>query len=1226
MATPKQLELALRLKAAVEGLGEIEQLAAEVTGLGGDSKKASAEAAELAGRFSELTRQQAVVELFKQVDAEATQASTALGELQAKAAAAGAEQARLESNLVASRQALETTRASQSELTAEISRSSIEVKQGAAQLAELRAATKAAGADNEQFKVAVAAATQELESKKRALAQQSAALKEVTVTERELATAVREDEAAIKQKVAALAKLQPEIKAAEAAQQKMSAEVERASNAMRYAGLDASKLAVEEQRIQRETVEAKNAVSQLTAELRDQRNELQSVAGATSNAARETEKLKREQESAEGKSKGFAAQIGAGAKSLLALGAAYVGLNEAKQIIVDLLRTGDQFEIFQKQLTQTFGSAAQGEAAFRWVREFAKDTPLELDQVLSATIKLKNFGLDPLDGTLQSLVDQNAKLGGSSEVLQRIITATGQAFAKGRLQGEELLQFAEAGVPVFDLLSQVTGKTTAEVLKLAEQGRLGRDVIRELIAAMGTDAAGAAAEQMSTLSGRVSTAKDNYQQFLNVVANNGPLQLAKDEIGAIGASLQDTDASARVIGQSIVALIQSLFALGNVGAAVAKSFKLAFDLVGTGVASVLANIALGISKITFGSVSQQFAEVADVLRERSREMAADASADAESIRQSYSDAYVRYGNAVGAVTEAVKAANGEAAASAQNAAQAQAAAADQAAATAAERERAAKIEAEALQKVRADVEALGLDYVRLTTGISEETAKSISSLESLGESSAATGAILTAAFKDALKAAKTQEDARAIAEAIKGIQKPGFDAAAAVAEIEKRLATLPTNAEQAAGGVAEAFKTLGVTSTAELERAVAESEIALGRLRATSGTTATQIAQGFAVVAEARLELAAAEGDAELKTEASRLRAQAVTVEQRQALEELIAKYPELGESGSSALDKVAASGKKVVDVLAEIKGKIGSAESVEQLDEVRSAMLRAFLDGKISAEDYKATLESVKEKTEELARASTGMAAAIANLVTGNRNRFAELSDDAAVAFDRMLERVTFVNQSVSNFFTSFAKGVRELERQQANQTAATERLTERLLEQTGVTQGLVDEAVDAANAFKFVDSQRLDALNNAIEGARSRLRGLRDDAASTVAALRDELDRLRGNEEAIEQRRRDAQRVELQQQLSQAQALGDKDAIAALRSGLQILAEIEKTRADQIRAEGGTPQTPAPTRQSNEPSRKLRLELALPGGNSITGDFDADQTTRTLEELARYQAVAGR
>lgn len=211
-----------------------------------------------------------------------------------------------------------------------------------------------------------------------------------------------------------------------------------------------------------------------------------------------------------------------------------------------VLSTGDQFQKFDKQLASIYGNVAKGNQAFAWVKQFAKDTPLTLDQVMQSFIQLKNFGIDPMNGALQAAVDQNAKLGGESERLQRITLAMGQAFAKGKLQGDDIKQMIEAGVPVWQLLAEVTGKSTAELQKMSEAGKLTTDIMQKFFVQMGRDSAGAAIDQMQLLSGQFSNLEDNLQQFEDRIANKGVLTYFRDQLAAMNTLIGKMAADGRL--------------------------------------------------------------------------------------------------------------------------------------------------------------------------------------------------------------------------------------------------------------------------------------------------------------------------------------------------------------------------------------------------------------------------------------------------------------------------------------------------------------------------------------------------------------------------------------------------------------------------------------------------------------------------------------------------------
>jgi len=250
--------------------------------------------------------------------------------------------------------------------------------------------------------------------------------------------------------------------------------------------------------------------------------------------------LKKQKTSAKGSGKamdeastaagGFTTKMKAAAAGLVAFVGAAVGLQKIRQGFIAILQTGDRFEKLDDQLTQVFNSVEKGEEASQWIQKFTAETPLQLEQVSQAFIRLKNFGIDPTNGTLQALVDQNEAMGGSYQDLEGIINAVGQAWAKQKLQGEEILQLIERGVPVWELLAEATGKNVTELQEMSSAGELGRETIAALTQEIGKASQGAAAESMGRLSGLVSNLKDQWDQFLNLIAESGSLDYVKGQL------------------------------------------------------------------------------------------------------------------------------------------------------------------------------------------------------------------------------------------------------------------------------------------------------------------------------------------------------------------------------------------------------------------------------------------------------------------------------------------------------------------------------------------------------------------------------------------------------------------------------------------------------------------------------------------------------------------------
>jgi tape measure domain-containing protein len=212
----------------------------------------------------------------------------------------------------------------------------------------------------------------------------------------------------------------------------------------------------------------------------------------------------------------------AGQKAL-AWGAALGGLAAIKSVTSDVIETGAQFETLRVRLENLLGGTQQAAEAFDMIKNLAATTPFEVAALTESFVKLTAMGMKPTEAQMRSLSDVAANLGGGTEVLSGVTTALGQAWAKSKLQGEEIMQLAERGVPVWDALTQATGRTVPELQRMSAAGLLGRDVITKLIDALGQQNLGASAKLMATYSGAVSNAKDAMAEFYDLISQSGVL-------------------------------------------------------------------------------------------------------------------------------------------------------------------------------------------------------------------------------------------------------------------------------------------------------------------------------------------------------------------------------------------------------------------------------------------------------------------------------------------------------------------------------------------------------------------------------------------------------------------------------------------------------------------------------------------------------------------------------
>lgn len=151
-------------------------------------------------------------------------------------------------------------------------------------------------------------------------------------------------------------------------------------------------------------------------------------------------------------------------------------INQAKAIV----DAGGRFEQYKIQLNTLFKSADVGKKVFEDLQQAAKETPFSFSELIDLTGRLaaaqiNDFEIIPI---IESLGDIAAGVG--KEKLPQLVLAFTQVKTAGRLTGNELKQFSEAGIPLIDLLAKSMDKSTAEIRDLGKSKVTFDDVKKAL--------------------------------------------------------------------------------------------------------------------------------------------------------------------------------------------------------------------------------------------------------------------------------------------------------------------------------------------------------------------------------------------------------------------------------------------------------------------------------------------------------------------------------------------------------------------------------------------------------------------------------------------------------------------------------------------------------------------------------------------------------------------------
>ena len=213
-------------------------------------------------------------------------------------------------------------------------------------------------------------------------------------------------------------------------------------------------------------------------------------------------KLRQVQTQAQSTEKAFGGIAAAATKLAVAFG----GIQAAKFVFVKTAELESQ----TRSLQVLTGSAEKAGQIIKELQQLGAVTPFTSTELIDSAKRLQAFGVeaDKVVETTRRLADASGATGAE---LSGLVTAYGQVQAKGRLQGEELLQFQERGIALQEELRKMYGMTGEEFQKALEKGQISAKAVEVALVNLtntGGKYANGAIAQSDTLQGRLSTLQD----------------------------------------------------------------------------------------------------------------------------------------------------------------------------------------------------------------------------------------------------------------------------------------------------------------------------------------------------------------------------------------------------------------------------------------------------------------------------------------------------------------------------------------------------------------------------------------------------------------------------------------------------------------------------------------------------------------------------------------------
>lgn len=164
------------------------------------------------------------------------------------------------------------------------------------------------------------------------------------------------------------------------------------------------------------------------------------------------------------------------------------------------------------------GSVEAADAALEMIKKDAAETPFEMMGLINAnkllTAVTKNS--QESEKMLLNVGKAIAATGGGQEALDRIIVNLQQIGSVGKASMIDIKQFAFAGIPIFDMLTESTGKTGEALGDFISNGGVTFDVLKKMFEKTGEAGgrfANAFTDQAGTFNQIVSNMKDSFAIF-----------------------------------------------------------------------------------------------------------------------------------------------------------------------------------------------------------------------------------------------------------------------------------------------------------------------------------------------------------------------------------------------------------------------------------------------------------------------------------------------------------------------------------------------------------------------------------------------------------------------------------------------------------------------------------------------------------------------------------------
>jgi tape measure domain-containing protein len=298
------------------------------------------------------------------------------------------------------------------------------------------------------------------------------------------------------------------------------------------------------------------------------------------------------------------------------LAAGIFAVSGVQDFVSKLYSVRGEFQQLEISFKTMLGSGEQANELIAQLAQTAASTPFDLQGIASSAKNMLAYGF-AADQVNETIVRLGNVAAGLSQPLGDIVYLYGSLRASGRVTNIDIRQFANRGIPIYEELAKVLGKSVSEINSLVSAGKVGFPEIEQAFANM-TNKGGKfynlMQAQSESLTGQISNLQDNIDMMFNELgkASEGVLSSG---VKAVAYLVENYEKVGKVIAGLIVTYgVYRTAVITNIALTKGWAVATRVDAIAKGIQTIATNAAtLSTNRLTAAMLANPYGAIAVAL-------------------------------------------------------------------------------------------------------------------------------------------------------------------------------------------------------------------------------------------------------------------------------------------------------------------------------------------------------------------------------------------------------------------------------------------------------------------------------------------------------------------------------------------------------------------------------------------------------------------------------------